>query len=66
MARLLQDGHTAFLYEPGDTTALGDALARLAADPTSAQRMGDAGRQMLLTNGTWDVVMRNTLARLGL
>lgn len=66
MARLLDDGQTALLYEPGDAVGLAAALARLADDHDLRQRIGAAGRRMLLESGTWDVVMRTTLAQLNL
>lgn len=65
MARLLQDGETALLHEAGDARALAGALARLAADEQLRGHLSNSGRQLVLATGTWDVVMRTTLDRLG-
>jgi glycosyltransferase involved in cell wall biosynthesis len=41
---LLVDGKSALLVPPGDAEALADALQRLQADPSLAQRIGAGGR----------------------
>lgn len=41
---MVVDGHTGRLVEPGDVTALADAIAEVLADPERARRMGTAGR----------------------
>ncbi|MGZ3180893.1 MAG: glycosyltransferase family 4 protein [Telluria sp.] len=41
----VQDGVEGFLVQPGDVQALADRLARLAADPELAHRMGAAARE---------------------
>ena len=66
MARLLDHGSTALLHEAGDAAALAGALAQLAADPALRGRLGVDGRRLVLATGTWDVVMRTALDRLGL
>jgi glycosyltransferase involved in cell wall biosynthesis len=40
----IKDGETGLLVPEGDAAALATALARLAADPALAARMGAAGR----------------------
>lgn len=41
----VEDGVTGRLVPPEDVTALARALAEVAADPSAAQRMGEAGRR---------------------
>ena len=40
---LIQDGATAILTEPGATSALADAIAKLLTDPEERKRLGRAG-----------------------
>ncbi|WP_254838778.1 glycosyltransferase [Natronomonas marina] len=48
------DSEAGRLLEPGDVTALGDALADLSADPDRLRKMGAAGRRRLEANDwTW-------------
>lgn len=42
---MVDEEETGLLVEPGDATAMADALARLAADPEARQSMGRAGRE---------------------
>jgi glycosyltransferase involved in cell wall biosynthesis len=41
-------GETGLLVEPGDVDGLAGAIERLGADRTSCQRMGAAGREMMV------------------
>jgi glycosyltransferase involved in cell wall biosynthesis len=45
-AEAVQDGRSGFVVPPGDVTALGRALARLADDPVLRWAMGRAGREI--------------------
>jgi glycosyltransferase involved in cell wall biosynthesis len=45
LPEMVSDGETGFLVAPGDAAGLGDALARLVADPALRARMGAAGRR---------------------
>jgi glycosyltransferase involved in cell wall biosynthesis len=45
---VVRDGEDGFLVETGDTEALADRLARLAADPKLRQRMGASARARVL------------------
>jgi glycosyltransferase involved in cell wall biosynthesis len=49
---VVREGETGFLVEEGDTEAMADAMALLAADPTLAARMGRAGRERMLAGFT--------------
>jgi glycosyltransferase involved in cell wall biosynthesis len=49
---VVREGETGFLVEEGDTNAMADAMALLAADPTLAARMGRAGRERMLAGFT--------------
>ncbi|MCX6349081.1 MAG: glycosyltransferase family 4 protein, partial [Candidatus Aureabacteria bacterium] len=42
---LVADGATGILVPPGDTGALGEAIADLLRDPAKEKRMGEAGRR---------------------
>jgi glycosyltransferase involved in cell wall biosynthesis len=44
LPEVVEDGETGYLVAPGDPQALGDALARLVADPRLRRRLGAAGR----------------------
>jgi glycosyltransferase involved in cell wall biosynthesis len=64
---VLHDGRSALLVPPGDPDALGDALARLAADPALRERIGAAGRAAYLERGAPAAVaarLRDALERL--
>jgi len=47
VAEVVRDGETGLLVPPGDPAALAAALARLAADPEEAARMGRTGAERL-------------------
>ncbi|HIQ77655.1 MAG TPA: polysaccharide pyruvyl transferase CsaB [Candidatus Scatomorpha intestinavium] len=40
--RLIEDGFTGYLFEPGDYAALGERIARLASDARLRERLGEA------------------------
>jgi L-malate glycosyltransferase len=46
---LVRHGETGFLYPHGDVGALADRLRQLAVDPALRQRLGDAAREIVLT-----------------
>lgn len=50
---ILSDGHTALLFEPGNTRALFQAIERLASSRALRDRLGKAAREHILRNHTW-------------
>jgi glycosyltransferase involved in cell wall biosynthesis len=54
---LVRDGIEGFVVPSGDVPALGDAIARLAADPALVARMGTAARARVLDGFTQRDVM---------
>ncbi|HXA93977.1 MAG TPA: glycogen synthase [Candidatus Dormibacteraeota bacterium] len=56
------DGETGLLVEPGDVTALAQALGRILTDPALAARMGQAGRRRVEAYFSWDRIADRTLA----
>jgi glycosyltransferase involved in cell wall biosynthesis len=58
----VRDGREGLLYPPGSTSALADALLRLAADEPLRRRLGRAGRAAVCRDHTWRGVARRTLA----
>ena len=51
---VVADGVDGILVPPGDAVALGDALARLAADPAARARLGAAARNAVAARLGWD------------
>jgi glycosyltransferase involved in cell wall biosynthesis len=52
VADVVEDGVTGLLVSPGDTHALAQRLALLAADPDRRREMGEAGRRRVLERYT--------------
>jgi glycosyltransferase involved in cell wall biosynthesis len=70
---VVRDGVDGFLVDPGDVEALAERLGRLAADPALGQRMGETGRDHVLSRysvdrlvGDIDALYRRLLAEKGL
>lgn len=53
---IVTDGVTGTLVPVGDIEALADALTDLLADPELARRLGMAGRQVVSSGMSWDLV----------
>lgn len=56
VADAIADGVSGLLVPPNDDGALVDALASLLADPERARQLGNAGRQRVREQFTWDQV----------
>jgi phosphatidylinositol alpha-1,6-mannosyltransferase len=56
VADAIVDGVTGWLIPPEDTAPLAARLAGLLADPAAARRMGEAGRERVLREFTWERV----------
>lgn len=55
-AEIVRDGVTGLIVPSGAPDAFARALERLLADPAGAAEMGQAGREWLLSNGTFEVM----------
>ena len=60
----VRDGENGLLVSPGDAAALGNAVARLAADPALAARLGAAALEDAKTRFSPEVCAENLLAAL--
>ncbi|MGG6297266.1 glycosyltransferase family 4 protein [Leptolyngbya sp. AN02str] len=61
LSHLVAHGKTGWLCPPGHEGALADALAQLWRSPELRQRLGQAGRQYILTHHTWEMVAQRIL-----
>jgi glycosyltransferase involved in cell wall biosynthesis len=62
LERLVEDGVTGLLVEPGEAGQLRLALERLADEPELRARLAQAARAKVLRSGTWEAVGRRILA----
>jgi len=53
----LVDESNGIVVPPDDAVSLGQALARLADDPIRRKRLGDASRERIHKNHSWDAIM---------
>jgi glycosyltransferase involved in cell wall biosynthesis len=58
---LIRDGVSGVLCTPGDAGALARAIERLRDDDELRARIGQAGREDVLRNHTWDAVARRII-----
>jgi glycosyltransferase involved in cell wall biosynthesis len=63
--QVIDDGVSGLLYEAGDAAALAEHLVELASSESDRDRLGSAGRAVILRDGTWDAQLDRVLARLG-
>jgi glycosyltransferase involved in cell wall biosynthesis len=54
---IVTHGETGLLVPPADTTALADALERLAADAALAERLGAAGHRVVHERFSWPAIV---------
>jgi glycosyltransferase involved in cell wall biosynthesis len=66
LADVVQDDRTGLLCAPGDRSELTEALARLAQAPTLRHRLGQAARESVLADHTWDRVAARVLDLAGI
>jgi glycosyltransferase involved in cell wall biosynthesis len=58
----VRDGVNGLLVPPGDVAALTQAIGRLLRDPDLAQRLGRAGRELMLREFSVDAMVEGNLA----
>jgi glycosyltransferase involved in cell wall biosynthesis len=58
----VRDGETGRLVEPGDVTALAEAIAELAGDAARARALGGRGRERALAEFSWPGLAARTVA----
>jgi colanic acid/amylovoran biosynthesis glycosyltransferase len=58
---LVEDGVTGLTVTPGDSTALADAIGRLAADPALRSRLAEAGRARVAADFDLDTNARRLI-----
>lgn len=56
-AALIEDGVDGYLVKPRSAQELAAAIRRVLDDPERARRLGEAGRQKVLHEDTWDRVV---------
>ena len=61
LGEVVEDGRTAIVAEP-DPESFATAMLRLLADPVLQQRLGEAGRQEVISRFSADRMVENTLA----
>jgi glycosyltransferase involved in cell wall biosynthesis len=61
LPEVVQDGVTGILVPPKDPDALGDAIVRLLRDPELRRRLGNAGRERVLSEFRTDRIVEQTL-----
>jgi glycosyltransferase involved in cell wall biosynthesis len=61
MTEIIEQSQAGLLTEPGDATALAQAILRLLTDDDLRKRMGVAGRKEAVTRYSWDQVAKKLL-----
>jgi glycosyltransferase involved in cell wall biosynthesis len=62
--RLIRAAESGMVVPPHEPRKLAAAILRMLADPQSARRMGDRGRQFVIDNFEWSVLVRSWLKQL--
>ena len=65
LPEVVRDGETGYLVEPGDERALRAAIEEVIGDRKRADRMGRAGRELVLEKFTWEKCVDRCLAAYG-
>ena len=58
---VIEHGRTGWLYPPGDTNSLAQALGSLAQSPEMCARLGQAARQFVLGHHSWQQTLETIL-----
>jgi glycosyltransferase involved in cell wall biosynthesis len=66
LRNLIQTETNGVLVSPGDASALAQALERLSADSALRKRLGGQARRTVLSQYTWDAVIRRIMRLAGL
>ena len=53
---IVEPGRSGWLVPPGDVDALADAILAISADPETARRTGESGRELAATRFSWERV----------
>jgi len=61
MVEIVEDAKTGLLVNPGDATALAEAIIDLLSDENLRKSMAKAGRQRVLELFSWDQIVENLL-----
>ena len=61
LPEVVEHGKTGLLVEPGNSSALADAIIRLLEQDNLRLSMGRAGRQRVLHNFTWDKIAQDMM-----
>ena len=64
-SQLVGDAGAGLVTPAGDADALAQAVRTLLADPAAADRMGAAGREWVIQNGTWEKLVAQWLVEIG-
>jgi colanic acid/amylovoran biosynthesis glycosyltransferase len=53
-AELIRDGVSGLLVDPEDEASVADAVIELLSDPALAEKMGEAGRDLVLSQYSYE------------
>lgn len=57
---LVVEGQTGLMVSPYNHVALSEAVEKIASDPELARKLGEAGRERVLSRFTWDLIAEQT------
>ena len=64
-AELIQENRCGLVVEPEDPDALKEAVLQLASDQRERDRMGVAGRRLVETQYSWEVIVERWRSEIG-